>query len=101
MKQEHWERNINSQEFSTETRSSENINSMTPKVPHVKQLSSVTDGFVLEGKTLENQPPNKSKALQIKEQSYCPSLRLPTWQMLTEAIYQLSVHLSIPLLLFK
>lgn len=43
MKQDHWERNISSQEFSTETRSSEDIDSTTPKIPHVKQTVIVNN----------------------------------------------------------
>lgn len=50
MKQDHWERNINSQEFSTETRSSEDIDSTTPKIPHVKQTVIVNNWWICPGR---------------------------------------------------
>lgn len=71
MKQDHWERNINSQEFSTETCSSEDIDSTTPKIPHVKQsYCQYLMDLSWKAIPLENQPSYKSKGPQIKEQSH-------------------------------
>lgn len=66
---------IISQEFSTETCSSENISSVQPKKSHVKKKLPLMTDSPRKATILKNQPPNKPKALQIKKQSYCPTFR--------------------------